>query len=69
MRLFSEHPNSVGKTYWQHFRFAAWLSCRFICIGIACIIHAIFPFMFTHDISSKIKDINDDLQGRKHGHL
>ena len=69
LRLFLKHPNSVGETYCQHFRYAAGLSCTFIRVGLMCIIHAFFPFMFTSDISSKVKDINEDLQERKHGHV
>ena len=68
-RLFLKHPNSVGETYWQHFRYASGLSFTFIRVGLMCIIHSFCTFMFTSDISSKVKDINEDLQERKHGHV
>jgi hypothetical protein len=69
LRLFLKHPNSAGETYCQHFRYAGKLSCTFIVLGLMCVTHAFFPFIFTHDISAKVKKISEDLQERKHGHV
>ena len=44
--LFTDHPKTVGETYWQHLFVAAWFSSRLLIAGIACLIHAVFPFLF-----------------------
>jgi len=46
MKIFTDHPHSVGETYWQHFVSASKISAR---LGVACIsqvAHAIFPFIY-----------------------
>lgn len=44
--IFTEHPNSLGETYWQHMKFAFLFGFYFLVGGTACLIHAIFPFLF-----------------------
>lgn len=44
-RLFRDHPASVGETYAQHFVSASKFGVRMIFGGIACFLHAVFPFM------------------------
>lgn len=44
--LFTEHPHSVGETYPQHFKFAFHFGFTMLLGGIACIVHAVFPFLF-----------------------
>jgi hypothetical protein len=55
MSLMTEHPQSVGETYGQHFRFAmgfaGWLS---LAAGAAAI-HAVLPFAFQHTASSILR--------------
>jgi len=47
MKAFTEHPRSVGESYWQHmgvalsFAGALWLGAA------ASLIHAVFPFLCT----------------------
>jgi Family of unknown function (DUF6356) len=43
---FTEHPASVGETYGEHFRSACNFSASMISGGLACFVHAIFPFLF-----------------------
>ena len=45
-KIFTHHPNSVGETYIEHFVYAAQFGFTMLFSGIACLIHAIFPFMF-----------------------
>lgn len=45
-KLFIKHPHSVGETYFQHLRFAFGFGINMLLGGLACIIHAIFPFLF-----------------------
>ena len=45
-RLFAGHPASVGESYGQHLRAAARFGVLMIAGGLACLVHAILPFMF-----------------------
>ncbi len=45
--LFTDHPASVGETYGQHLRFAVAVGLRMLGGGVACVIHGVFPFLFT----------------------
>jgi hypothetical protein len=44
---FTEHPASVGETYGEHFATASWFAGRMIAGGLACLVHAALPFLFT----------------------
>jgi hypothetical protein len=44
--FFTSHPHKVGETYFQHFRFAFAFGFKMLIGGLACIMHAIFPFLF-----------------------
>lgn len=46
LRWFTEHPQSVGESYGQHFKFAVstgWLLMR---AGFLCAVHGLLPFVF-----------------------
>jgi hypothetical protein len=56
---FTEHPASVGETYAEHLH-AAWsFSASMIAGGLACLVHAIFPFMFVSTASSTVRKLHD----------
>jgi hypothetical protein len=44
MKLFTEHPNSVGETYLQHYLVAVKLSLRLSMASLAQLVHAVLPF-------------------------
>lgn len=46
MNIFNKHPASIGETYWQHLYFASIMGGKMLLGGIACLLHAIFPFLF-----------------------
>ena len=43
-KLFLEHPNSVGESYFGHMACSAKFGLYFCVASFACIVHAIFPF-------------------------
>ena len=43
--IFTEHPKSLGESYFQHMKFAIYIGFNMIIGGFALLIHAIFPFM------------------------
>lgn len=53
-RIFTEHPHSVGETYLQHCLFASKFGIKLWVAGFACLIHAIFPFVFQKTASNMI---------------
>lgn len=44
--IFTNHPHSVGESYFQHFFFALSFACKMLAAGVVCLIHAVFPFLF-----------------------
>ena len=44
--LFAEHPNSVGESYLMHLLQACRFAGRLLLAGVACLIHAVLPFLF-----------------------
>ncbi|RDI42580.1 DUF6356 family protein [Aquicella lusitana] len=44
--IFTDHPKSIGESYLQHFKFAFLFGMNMLIAGVACLVHAIFPFLF-----------------------
>ena len=59
MKKFTEHPNSVGETYFEHMASAASFSARMFMGAICCLLHAIFPFICERTGSGIISDLHD----------
>jgi hypothetical protein len=59
IRAFTEHPASVGETYTEHLAHAGCFGLRMIGAGIACLVHAVLPFLFERTGSVAIAELND----------
>jgi len=59
LSLLTEHPASVGETYTQHLASATGFSLRMIAAGLACLIHALLPFLFVKTGSNAIVALHD----------
>ena len=59
LQAFTEHPASVGETYTEHLARAACFGLRMIAAGIACLVHALLPFLFVRTGSEAITELND----------
>jgi len=46
MKLFTDHPASVGETYVEHLRAASGFGLAMVASGIACLIHGLVPPLF-----------------------
>ena len=57
-RLFTEHPATVGETYWGHLLRASWFGGRMLLGAGACFVHAIFPFLFVKTGSQAITQLH-----------
>ena len=63
--LFTEHPKSVGESYFKHLIIAFSFSIKLIFIATKVLIHVFFPFLFKNCASSEINKLNAVLQQRK----
>ncbi len=61
MRIFTEHPASVGETYFGHM-FSALSFCAKMTVALmACLVHAFLPFLFEKTGSQMIMRLMDDM--------
>ena len=58
-KLFTEHPASVGETYFEHMQAASSFSLHLFGAALCCAVHAIFPFLFEKTGSSMIERLHD----------
>lgn len=56
---FTEHPHAVGETYTEHFGVAAGFGTAMIGGGLACLVHAVLPFLCTSTGSRTIRRLHD----------
>lgn len=60
-RAFTEHPASVGESYFQHMGCAFSFSMKMIGGGLACLLHGIFPFLFVRTGSKCIEGLHHSM--------
>lgn len=66
MKLFTEHPTSVGETYFQHMGVAFSFAGKLFIASIACFIHGLFPFFCTKRGSEIINELHDRMITHRH---
>ena len=64
---FTEHPATVGETYFAHLRAAAGFGFQMVFAGVACLVHALLPFLFVRTGSDCICRLYERLQARRRG--
>jgi len=64
-RMFTEHPASVGETYGQHLVHASYFGGRMVLAGLACMLHALLPFIFVRTGSEAIEQLNARMLARR----
>lgn len=57
-RAFTEHPASVGESYFEHLGCALGFSLKMIGGGLACLLHGLFPFLFVRTGSKCIGELH-----------
>lgn len=65
MGLFTDHPNSVGETYWQHMAFAVRFGRKCFMAALYAFTHALFPFLYTKNASKIILELADLIEQSK----
>jgi hypothetical protein len=63
IKLFNEHPNSIGMSYAAHFFRAMGFVLLLTYAATVCLIHAIFPFIFEHTASNIVSFLYDEMRG------
>lgn len=53
-----EHTQSVGQTYWQHFRFSFVMSLRLLCAATTAFIHALIPSAYPSTTSRSLDELH-----------
>ena len=61
VRLFTDHPASVGESYAEHLVTASGFGLRMMLAGLACMIHALLPFLFVKTGSVQIGTLHDKM--------
>jgi hypothetical protein len=65
LRLFTEHPASVGESYQEHLKFAFGFGGCMLIAGTACCIHGILPFLFGSTGSRAIHKLHGVLLAKR----
>ena len=63
--LFLSHPRSVGESYIEHMGVAARFGGTMVLAGIAVLIHALVPALFTRTGSLAIKRLYGEMKRRQ----
>jgi hypothetical protein len=58
---FTKHPREAGETYAEHFGVATSFGLRMIGGGLACLVHAVFPFLCERTGSETVRSLNATL--------
>jgi hypothetical protein len=62
---FTEHPAAAGETYLGHLRTAAGFGFQMVFAGLACLVHALLPFLFVRTGSDCICRLHERMQARR----
>ena len=61
----TDHPASVGQTYFEHFKFAVKVSASLLKAFSACLIHAVYPPLHRNTASATIAELHNRIEYRK----
>jgi hypothetical protein len=64
-RLFREHPKSLGMSWAEHGAGAVVIGARMVGAGLACMVHAAVPGIFTETAGRTVLSLHDHMVRRK----
>jgi hypothetical protein len=64
-RVFLDHPRRVGESYGEHAAVAARFGATLVVAGLACLVHAVIPSVFTRTASDTVRRLHARLSARK----
>ena len=66
-RLFVDHPRSLGMSWVEHGAGAIRIGGEMIGAGLACVIHAIVPGLFTETAGRTVERLHSQMLQRRAG--
>lgn len=66
-RLFQDHPKALGMSWAEHGAGAVVIGARMVGAGLACIVHAVVPGIFTETAGRTVMSLHDHMISRKAG--
>jgi hypothetical protein len=63
-RLFTEHPDSVGESYFEHMGVALSFAGPLLAAGVAALVHALLPFLCVTTASGTVKRLHARMMNR-----
>jgi hypothetical protein len=66
-RLFFEHPRSLGMGWARHGAGAVLISARLVGAGLACLVHAAVPGLFTQTAGKTVTRMYEHMLKRRAG--
>lgn len=61
VELFTRHPASVGESYLEHMEVAGSFSGRLFLASLACLVHALLPFLFERTASRIVQGLHGEM--------
>ena len=65
MNAFTDHPRSVGESYWQHMAVALSFAGSLLLAALASLVHAVFPFLCTRTGSGIVLQLHERVVKRR----
>lgn len=58
MGFLTDHLDEVGESYFRHMGRAAWFAVVMLVGGVACLVHAVLPFLFVRTASDRVRRLH-----------
>lgn len=65
LERFTDHPHSVGESYAEHAAAASGFGLTLMAAGLACLLHAVFPWVFEDFASRKVRALHARMANRR----
>jgi hypothetical protein len=66
-RLFVDHPKSLGMSWAAHGAGAVVIGARMVGAGLACLVHAAVPGLFTQTAGKTVLSLHEHMMQRRAG--
>ena len=63
--LFTEHPEAVGESYFEHMGVALSFAGPLLAAGMAALVHAVLPFLCVTTASGTVKQLHARMVNRR----
>jgi hypothetical protein len=63
--LFTEHPEAVGESYFEHMGVALSFAGPLLTAGLAALVHAVLPFLCVTTASGTVKQLHARMVNRR----